>query len=63
MALRKAEQIRLEVFERRILRRIFGPCKDGQFGEWRKRHNQKLQGLFQRPNITKEISVRRLKWA
>jgi len=28
-----------------------------------KRHNQKLQDLFQRPNITKEISVKRLKWA
>ncbi|KAL4088534.1 hypothetical protein QTP88_023628 [Uroleucon formosanum] len=61
--LRKAEQMRLEVFERKILRRIFGPCKDDQTGEWRKRHNQELQNLFQRPDITKEISVRRLRWA
>ncbi|KAL4084268.1 hypothetical protein QTP88_028093 [Uroleucon formosanum] len=61
--LRKAEQMRLEVFERKILRRVFGPCKDDQTGEWRKRHNQELQNLFQRPDITKEISVRRLRWA
>ncbi|KAL4096954.1 hypothetical protein QTP88_021820 [Uroleucon formosanum] len=61
--LRKAEQMMLEVFERKILRRIFGPCKDDQTGEWRKRHDQELQNLFQRPDITKEISVRRLRWA
>lgn len=61
--LRKAEQMRLEVFGRKILRRIFGPCKDDQTGEWRKRHNQELQNLFQRPYIIKEISVRRMRWA
>jgi hypothetical protein len=55
--------MRLEVFERKILRRIFEPCKDDQTGEWRKRHNQELQNLFQRPYITKEISVRRMRWA
>ncbi|KAL4084248.1 hypothetical protein QTP88_028073 [Uroleucon formosanum] len=44
--LRKAEQMRLEVFERKILRRVFGPCKDDQTGEWRKRHNQELQIFF-----------------
>jgi len=55
--------MRLEVFERKILRRIFGPCKDDLTGEWRKRYNQELQTLFQRPYITKEISVRRLRWA
>jgi hypothetical protein len=59
--LRKAKQMRLEVFERKILRRIFGPCKDDQTGEWRKQHNQELQNLFQRPYITKEISVRRMR--
>ncbi|VVC25311.1 Hypothetical protein CINCED_3A016895 [Cinara cedri] len=59
----KAEQIRLEVFERKILERIFGPSEDGQSGKWRKRHNQELRDLFQRLNITKEILVRRPKWA
>jgi len=44
-----------------MLRRIFEPCKDDQTVEWRKRHNQELQDLFQRPNITKEASVRILK--
>lgn len=44
---RKAEQMRLEIFERKILRKIFGPCKDDQTREWRKQHNQELQNLFQ----------------
>lgn len=38
----KTEEIRLGIFERKILRRIFGPYKDSQTGEWRKRHNQEL---------------------
>jgi hypothetical protein len=34
--------IKLEVFERKILRKIFGPCKDDKFEEWRKRNNQEF---------------------
>jgi hypothetical protein len=30
------EEIRLRVFENRILRRIFGPKRDEVTGEWRK---------------------------
>lgn len=61
--LKKAKQLKLEVFERKILRKIFGSSKDGQSGEWRKRHNRELHDLFKRPNITKEILVRRLELA
>lgn len=43
------------MFEREILRKIFGPCKDDQTGVLRKEHNQGLHGPFQRPGITKEI--------
>jgi hypothetical protein len=28
------------VFENRVLRKIFGPRKDGVTGEWRKLHNE-----------------------
>jgi hypothetical protein len=35
----KAEHMRLKVFERKILRRIFGPCNNEQTGEWRKKNN------------------------
>lgn len=59
-SLRKTEEIALEIFKRNILRKIFGPCKDNRTGDWRKRYNQKHQNLFQCPNITKWISVRKL---
>jgi hypothetical protein len=34
------EEYRLRVFENRVLRRIFGPKRDGITGEWRKLHNE-----------------------
>ncbi|KAL4107723.1 hypothetical protein QTP88_018019 [Uroleucon formosanum] len=61
--LRKAEETRIKVFERRILRKIYGPCFDANTGEWRKHNNKKLEELFQRPNIANEIKKRRLTWA
>jgi hypothetical protein len=33
----------LRVFENRVLRRIFGPKRDEEMGEWRKLHNKELQ--------------------
>jgi hypothetical protein len=34
------EEHRLEVFENRVLKRIFGPKRDEIIGDWRKFHNQ-----------------------
>jgi hypothetical protein len=36
------EEHRLRVFENRVLRRIFGPKRDGVTGEWRRLHNEEL---------------------
>jgi hypothetical protein len=36
---------KLRVFENRVLRRIFGPKRDGVTGGWRKLHNEELRGL------------------
>ena len=36
---------RLRVFENRVLRRIFGAMRDEVTGEWRKFHNEELNGL------------------
>jgi hypothetical protein len=33
------EESRLRVFEKRVLRRIFGPKRDEVTGEWRKLRN------------------------
>jgi hypothetical protein len=39
------EEHRLEVFENRVLRRIFGPKRDEVTGEWRKLLNEELHNL------------------
>jgi hypothetical protein len=36
------EEHGLRVFVNRVLRRIFGPKRDGVTGEWRKLHNEEL---------------------
>jgi hypothetical protein len=36
------EELRLRVFENRVLRRVFGPKRDEETGEWRKLHNEEL---------------------
>jgi hypothetical protein len=40
------EELRLRVFEPRVLRRIFGPKRDEVTGEWRKLHNDDLRDLY-----------------
>ena len=36
----------LRVLGNRMLRRIFGPKRDEVIGEWRKLHNEELNGLY-----------------
>jgi hypothetical protein len=38
--------LRLRVFENRVLRRIFGPKRDGVTGEWRRLHDEELNDLY-----------------
>ena len=46
-----------------MLRRIFGPKRDGVTGEWRKLHNEELNSLYSPPNIVRVIKSRRMRWA
>jgi hypothetical protein len=52
---------KLRVFESRVLRRIFGPKRDGVTRGWRKLHNQELHNLYSSPSITRIIKLRRLR--
>jgi hypothetical protein len=51
------------VFENRVLRRIFGPKRDGVMGGWRKLYNEELRNLYFSPSIIRIIKSRRLRWA
>jgi len=48
-------------FERKILRRIYGPTQEG--GCWRPRWNNELYSLYNEPNIVEDIKIRRIEWA
>jgi hypothetical protein len=49
------------VFERKVLRRIYGPVQDN--GAWRSRYNDELYTLFKQPKLTTVIKIGRLHWA
>jgi hypothetical protein len=51
------------VFENRVLRRIFGPKRDGVMGGWRKLYNEVLHNLYSSPSIITIIKSRRMRWA
>jgi hypothetical protein len=44
-----------------VLRRIFGPKRDGVTGEWRKLHNEELSDLYCSLDIVWVIKLRRMK--
>jgi hypothetical protein len=55
------EQNRLLVFERRVLRKIYGPTQDND-GTWIKT-NEELEVLIKKNNIVRFIKSQRLRWA
>jgi hypothetical protein len=57
------EEHKLRVFENRVLRKIFGPKRDGVTGGWRKLHNKELHNLYSSPSIIRIIRSRRMRWA
>jgi hypothetical protein len=46
-----------------VLRRIFGPKRDGVTGRWRKLYNEELHNLYSSPSIIRIIKSRRMRWA
>ena len=56
------EERKLKVCENRVLRRIFGPKRDAETGEWRKLYNEKLHDLYSSLNILRLIKSRRMSW-
>jgi len=54
------EDLRLRVFENRVLRRIFGHKREEVTGVWKKQHNEELNDLYSSPDIIQVIKSRRM---
>ena len=54
------EEHRLRAFENTVLRRIFGPKRDGVTRKWIKLHNEELNDLYPSPTIFRVIKSRRI---
>jgi hypothetical protein len=54
-ALTVREEHKLKVFENKVLRKIFGPMRDGVTGGWRKLHNEELHNFYSSPSIIRII--------
>jgi len=52
---------KLCVFERKILRKIFGPTKEAN-GIWRMKTNKELEDLIKHRNIINYVKAQRLSW-
>jgi hypothetical protein len=52
---------KLSVFERKILRRIFGPTKQKDWS-WKIETNMELDKLIQHRNIINHVKAQRLSW-
>jgi hypothetical protein len=53
----------MSTFQNRVLRRTFGPERDGVTGGCRKLHNEELHNLYSSPSIIRIIRSRRMRWA
>lgn len=59
----KADEKKLTTFERKVLRRIFGPKKNTENNEYEGRTNAELRELFNETDIVGVLKIRRLIWA
>jgi len=59
----KTDEKKLMIFERKILRRIFGPKKNTENNEYERRTNAELKELFNETDIVGVLKSRRLSWA
>jgi hypothetical protein len=53
----------LAAFERKILRKIFGPACTWVLETWRLRYNEELYSIYGTADVITHIKLRRLEWA
>ncbi|KAL4082425.1 hypothetical protein QTP88_021321 [Uroleucon formosanum] len=57
----KGDEEKMACFERRILRRIYGPILENEV--YRRRTNKEVQQIYQKPGINAYLMSKRIEWA
>jgi len=57
------QELKLRVFENRVVRNISGPRENEVTGDWRRLHNEGLHAFCSSPNIIWVIKSRTMWWA
>jgi len=60
--LTKRERKQLNIFERRVYRRILGPVYDNEKENWRILTDKEFYASVNKPTITETIRLNRLRW-
>ena len=61
-ALTKRDRKQLNIFERKVYRRILGPVYDNEKDNWRILTNKEIYANFKKPTIIDTITLNRLRW-
>jgi len=56
------EEMKLRVFENKVLRGIFEPRRDEVTGDWKRLNNKELNDLYSSPSTVRVIKSRRMRW-
>jgi len=60
--LRKKDRKHLNIFERKLYRRILGPVYDNEKENWRILNNKEIYASVKKPTIIETIRLNRLRW-
>ena len=60
--LTKRDRNQLNIFERKVYRRILGPLYDNEKENWRILTNKEMYASVKNPTITETITLNRLHW-
>ena len=61
VCLTKKEEERLKIFERKIIRKIYGPVKIGR-EEYRRLYNKEIEEILEDETIVRRMKATRIKW-
>ncbi|KAL4154176.1 hypothetical protein QTP88_002009 [Uroleucon formosanum] len=59
----QGDEEKLLVFERKVLRKIYGPARNELTGDYERRKNTNLESLYNKPNVKCFLKSKRMEWA